>query len=650
MPPAAPWPARDAEHLLVTAAQMANLEGQLFASGLPVEALMEKAALAISRQLLADGAAGEAPWIAAGQGVLVLVGPGHNGGDGLVIARELHLAGIPVRIWSPFERHKPLTAAHLRHALWLGIPQMESAPEPDDAGIWIDALFGIGQSRAPGERLENLLEARQFSRPRSLWAVDGPTGLCADSGRLLGQGGATAEHTWSIGLLKRGFIQDAALARVGQLQRIDLGLPPALLSALPAPTPLALRAGDAKTAPWPRADPAAAKYGRGRLLLVAGSRRFRGAAHLALSGASASGCGSLRAALPQELVDQLWMVHPEVVLAAELGAQASGGLDLTPLAALDFSRLDAILLGPGLGGLDLGGPNPEGQDLDGLESTEAAPGTESSCERAAEHARRSGADAAAAFSGERSRPVEDPLDRRKDLGSRDVPEPSPEPGAFAAAGETEQAPEGLGASRDSESETWRRLQAFSGLLVLDADGLNRLAHRCLVVEGAARLKGGRPGGAAGEGAAGWLRLRQGPTWITPHGAEFARLFPALQDLEPLEAALEAARSSGATVLLKGARSVVAAADGRRWQVLQATPQAARAGLGDVLAGYAAGRGAVALAAQRSPRGEADNNRLDDASLLAAVVLAHAQAGLRCLERRGPGGVSPQAVAVALQQT
>ena len=71
------WPQPDADHLLVTGRQMAELEHHLFASGLPVEALMEKAALAIARRLLA------APPAAA----LVLVGPGHNGGDALVVAR-----------------------------------------------------------------------------------------------------------------------------------------------------------------------------------------------------------------------------------------------------------------------------------------------------------------------------------------------------------------------------------------------------------------------------------------------------------------------------------------------------------------------------------------------------------------------------------
>ena len=79
------------------------------------------------------------------RGALVLVGPGHNGGDGLVVARELQLAGIAVRIWSPFERHKPLTAAHLGHGRWLGIPLLQEALDPADGALWIDGLFGIGQ-------------------------------------------------------------------------------------------------------------------------------------------------------------------------------------------------------------------------------------------------------------------------------------------------------------------------------------------------------------------------------------------------------------------------------------------------------------------------------------------------------------------------
>ena len=91
---------------------MAALEQQLFSSGLPVEALMEKAALAVAERVRTGSA-----WRrqARRSGVLVLVGPGHNGGDGLVVARELHLAGWPVRIWCPWPRLKPVLGGQPTH-------------------------------------------------------------------------------------------------------------------------------------------------------------------------------------------------------------------------------------------------------------------------------------------------------------------------------------------------------------------------------------------------------------------------------------------------------------------------------------------------------------------------------------------------------
>jgi NAD(P)H-hydrate epimerase len=159
-------------------------------------------------------------------------------------------------------------------------------------------------------------------------------------------------------------------------------------------------------------------------------------------------------------------------------------------------------------------------------------------------------------------------------------------------------------------------------VVIDADGLNHLAS-----------------GLAGE-AMDWLQARRGPTWLTPHPGEFERLFPDLGGEPPLAAAAVAAQRSRSAVLLKGARSVIAAPDGRRWQLLEAAPQAARAGAGDVLAGFAAGRGAMAAAAG-AVTGEA--------SLLAAAALAHALAGLQASRRLGPGGTTPQAIAGILAE-
>ncbi|WP_398325930.1 NAD(P)H-hydrate dehydratase [Vulcanococcus sp.] len=519
--PAWPWPDRDAEHLLVSGSQMADLENQLFASGLPVEALMEKAALAVARRLQ------EPDWWPQLQqrGALVLVGPGHNGGDGLVVARELHQAGVAVRIWSPFERHKPLTAAHLRHARWLGIPELEAPPNAADPAVWIDALFGIGQSRPPGDALETLLHQRQQQQPDRLIAIDGPTGLCADSGQRLGRVAACAALSLSIGLIKQGFLQDQALAWVGRLERIELGLPAALLQAFEPNQPVALWGRDLAGAPWPQPSAAASKYERGRLLVIAGSEAYRGASQLCLQGASASGVGSLRAALPQPVAEQLWSVQPHVVVSAALQAHPSGSLQLAGLNESALERLDAVVLGPGLGGTS---------------ATEAA----------------------------------------------------------------------------AEASIWKLLQRFAGLLLLDADGLNRLAHL---------------------GAQPWLQGRHGPTWITPHAGEFARLFPELAHQPPLLAASAAAQACSdqqpCSVLLKGARTVIAAADGRRWQLGEACRAAARAGLGDVLAGYAGGLGA---------RGGSN------AALLATSALAHAQAGLAAERIRGRGGAEPMGVSQQLQ--
>jgi NAD(P)H-hydrate epimerase len=347
-------------------------------------------------------------------------------------------------------------------------------------------------------------------------------------------------------LFKQGLVQDCALAWVGQLERIDLGLPAAKLAPLAASQPLALRAADGATAPWPPLDPAAGKYGRGRLLVVAGSPSYPGAAQLCLQGASASGCGSLKALGPEAGAPGLWASQPHVV-----------GLDPEALALpRALERFDAVVFGPGLGPPNQQRADPSQQHL--------------------------------------------------------------------------------------QQQLWDQLQGFAGLLLLDADGLNRLADL---------------NQTQGTGASQWLRQRQGPTWLTPHGAEFDRLFPDLAGLPPLEAAAAAAQGAAATVLLKGAHSVIAAADGRRWQLIETCPDAARAGLGDVLAGYAAGRGAMAVAAGQAVAAdravaaigaeEGSAARGLDGALLAAAALSHGQAGWLARLRGGPGGATPMAVAAAL---
>ncbi len=325
---------------------MLALEQEWLGSGLPVAALMEAVGKAMAEWCLQRRKRLEL-------GVLVLVGPGHNGGDGLVVARLLLHAGVEVKLWAPLPLRQGLTQAHWRHLEWLGATVLETEPDPRDSALWVEALFGLGQHRPLPEGLALLFSERERVQPGRLISLDVPAGMHSNHGRMEAGGGAVASDTLCVVLVKRGLVQDAALANVGRVHRLDPGAPPKLIDQLGAPAVLRLMARDLETLPVPQGAPTAMKYQRGRVMLMAGSERYRGAALLAAHGAMASGVGSLKAALPDAVADAIWQWIPELVLSAALPATASGGLAWGPwLADADLSRLDALLLGPGIGSLD----------------------------------------------------------------------------------------------------------------------------------------------------------------------------------------------------------------------------------------------------------------------------------------------------------
>ena len=145
------------------------------------------------------------------------------------------------------------------------------------------------------------------------------------------------------------------------------------------------------------------------------------------------------------------------------------------------------------------------------------------------------------------------------------------------------------------------LKDFKGLLVLDADAINRLSITSKGWE--------------------WLNDREGPTWLTPHLEEFKRLFPLIDCSNPLKAGIEAAKICSSSVLLKSAHSVISDPEGKTWQIGQVNSSVARTGLGDVLAGFVSGMGASGLASDKKL----------DTSLLAASALMHAYAGAFCMK-------------------
>ena len=155
------WPKADADHILVSAAEMAAIEREMVANGMPVASLMEKVGKSMAAWLLNQ------PTLLA-HGVFVVVGPGHNGGDGLVLARELYLEKVEVSFWCPLPIRASLTKKHLAYANWLGINQFKEAPDVTHEAFWVDALLGLGQSRAIPKGIGKLFLAREKIQPGKL--------------------------------------------------------------------------------------------------------------------------------------------------------------------------------------------------------------------------------------------------------------------------------------------------------------------------------------------------------------------------------------------------------------------------------------------------------------------------------------------------
>ena len=127
-----PQPRKEIESVVVSAQQMRQIEGRVFAAGMPVAALMEKVAQLITARIV------QLYPLSQVESVGILVGCGHNGGDALVVARELHLRGYQVSVYLPLPKLKELTASHGNYARSLGIPfHAEIQPLEKDYPRWL---------------------------------------------------------------------------------------------------------------------------------------------------------------------------------------------------------------------------------------------------------------------------------------------------------------------------------------------------------------------------------------------------------------------------------------------------------------------------------------------------------------------------------
>jgi len=331
-------PSSQLESYIVTSAQMRAIETRLFAAGMPVAALMEKAAGRIFQRIL-----DRYPNPSTQFGVLV--GPGHNGGDALVVARELHLQGYGVQVYTPLERLKELTGHHATYGRSLGIPFHATVDPLQTCDVLLDGLFGFGLERPLTDALaEAIAQINGWHKP--ILSIDLPSGIHTDTGEVLGTA-IRASHTFCLGLWKRAFMQDPALEFIGTAERVNFGLPLADVRAIVGEPDVERisTAGAIAHLPLPRPSDTH-KYKQGHLLLIAGSHDYAGAAILTALGARASGVGMLTLAVPQSIVPLLTAQVPDA-LALALPESETGAIAHLP-PDLDLSRYTVVACGPGL--------------------------------------------------------------------------------------------------------------------------------------------------------------------------------------------------------------------------------------------------------------------------------------------------------------
>ena len=315
-------------HALLTPREMGEADRLTIAGGTPGVVLMENAARAV-----ADAVSRRWPK----RPLLVLCGPGNNGGDGFVAARILAERGWPVRLALLGAREALKGDAAAAAARWTGPVEPLTPAVIGDAALVIDALFGAGLAR-PIEGAARDVIAAIDAAGLSVVAVDVPSGVDGASGTVLGVA-PKAALTVTFFRRKPGHLLLPGRGHCGETLVAPIGIPDTVLDkiepAVAANHPDRWR----DNFPWPL--PESHKYTRGHAL-VAGGAVMTGAARLAGRAAARLGAGLVTVAAPET-------VFP-IYAAALTGiiVQPAGTLDAFR-ALLADPRRNAALIGPGAG-------------------------------------------------------------------------------------------------------------------------------------------------------------------------------------------------------------------------------------------------------------------------------------------------------------
>ncbi|MGQ0457512.1 MAG: NAD(P)H-hydrate dehydratase [Hyphomicrobium sp.] len=472
---------------LLTTAETAEADRLAGVAGVTSLALMENAGRAV-----AEASRG---LVSGGGSVLVVAGPGNNGGDGFVAARHLAMHGVDVSVALIQEASPGRGDAAEMRRRWQGSVCAASPELVRRASVVIDAAFGAGLSRPLAGLASDMIDAINGGDAAVL-SVDVPSGLDGSTGQALGAV-VRATRTVTFFRKKPGHLLLPGRMLCGDVIVSDIGIPSDILTAI-APQTFE-NAPDLWSGayPWPRLE--GHKYVRGHAIVASGPANQTGASRLGARGALRVGAG-LVTLIGSPAATAINAAHETAVMVCSVSGEK---------ALRDFlkdQRRNAVLIGPG-----------------------ATCGIETAA---------------------------------------DVQTVLQSPAAVVL---------------DADA-----LTSFEAADGLDSDPRRRFGFLSGDVE---RMRGPDALFEA-------IASRKAPVVLTPHEGEFKRLFGAARG-DKLARARGAAKLSGATIVLKGADTVIASPDGRAAINANAPPWLATAGSGDVLAGFVAG-----LLAQGMPAFEA----------------------------------------------
>lgn len=314
---------------IMNIAQMAAADAAAIEAGVPGTALMENAGRAVAEAIMErfDPVS-----------VVVLCGPGNNGGDGFVVARRLVEAGWQVRLGLLGSLDRLRGDAAGAATAWSGGVEPLDASLLRRAGLVVDALFGAGLSRPLEGDAKAMVEAvGQAAVP--VVAVDIPSGVHGDSGEILGAA-APAAMTVTFHRPRPGHFLLPGRMYCGELVVADIGIPEEVTDRLD------IEVWINRPLMWrhlvPRRTPMSHKYRHGHALVVGGGAASSGAGRLAARAALRAGAGAVTVVCPEAAL---------AIYAAQLTAVMVAPVrnDADFARQLEDPRRNGVLLGPGGG-------------------------------------------------------------------------------------------------------------------------------------------------------------------------------------------------------------------------------------------------------------------------------------------------------------